>query len=577
MSPQPPPEDKNRKYLEILKKGITPFDRFVSRGDIKDHVDVPTPRGDLDTRVMDAIEKISNDSVSLSIPILGVAGSGKTHVYWALKDKERILKDPNWTIIYVPSPPTAIRILFHVYTCIANEFPGFIDIVSKNLIERFSANGKPEIDDVVKNATAVYPSEFGDCIKMLVVYGLIDNKRKRDLARRWIFGEAIDEREFEGLDIHSVIEEDTTGLAMIKLITEYLLTYGDSIDNPKKHKIIVLFFDEFESPFRISGTEAEAKFIDTLNRIFREDNYFLLIAAVLKDVWDKILGLFDDPFKSRMQPIVELQPFLFDDVKDLIAKSQEKFWKENGMDPPEDMLFPLNEAVVKHIFDRTRGNPRETIKLTRILTEKVVGGEITIEEITGDAKPKDSDAQATSSTDATRQLDNVLEQGGLVFDVTTSNVIYAFLKGVQEIAMVHHPEEETPQPQLDFKFISTDNKEKTVGAVLDTTKEKIAFDIPAVKTFDRSAGVAAYYCAKRLEEGMKGKKFDRAVMVIPESTGGEKLQYILESSPGLAVFRINQEQAEVLVKTALNPDLALSKLIYEFSNLIMKWNDSDNE
>ncbi|HME53781.1 MAG TPA: hypothetical protein VKM55_16250 [Candidatus Lokiarchaeia archaeon] len=564
-------------YLEILRKGITPFDRFVSRGDIKDHVDIPTPRGDLNDRVLDAVEHIATDSVSLSIPILGVAGSGKTHAYWALKDLEKSLPDPNWTIIYIPSPPTAIRILFHVYTCIADDFPGFIDIVSRNLIDRFSDSADDDLDDVVRKATAAYDPEFGDCIKMLVAYGLIKEKRKRMLARRWIFGEAIDEHEFEDLDIHSVIEEDETGLAMIKLITEYMLMPGNSIDNPKRHKIIVLFFDEFESPFRINGTEAEAKFIDTLNRIFREVDYFLLIAAVLKDVWEQIVGLFDDPFKSRMQATAELQPFSFDDVKNLVTKSQEKFWNENHVKPPEDIFFPLNEEILKHIFERTLGNPRETIKLTRVLMEKIVAGELTIDQIMGEGTERANEVQAGTEEETTKHLDHIIDREKIMFDVTPSNVIYAFLKGLQEIAMVHHSEDETPQLALDFKFLSVDNREKTVGAVVDTTKEKIAVDIPAAKSFDHSAGVAAYYCAKRLEEGMKASQFQRAAMIIPESTGGEKLQYILESNPELAVFRITQEQADLLVKTALDPDLALSEIVYLFSNMVMKWADLPDE
>jgi hypothetical protein len=571
-----PPET----YLEILKKGLTPFDRFVSRGDIKDQIDVPTPRGDLDARVMEAIDRISGNGVSLSIPILGVAGSGKTHAYHALKDKERSLTNPNWTIIYIPSPPTAIRILFHVYTCIANEFPGFIDIVSKNLIERFPPRWIGEnhsIDSVVKRATSFYPPEFHDPIAMLVVYGLSDNKHKKTLARRWIFGEGIDEHEFEGLGIHSVIEEDSTGLAMIRLITEHLLIDGPEPGAPMRHKIMVFFFDEFESPFKIQGAEAEAKFIDTLNRIFKEVGHFLLIAAVLKEVWEKILCMFDDPFKARMQSLMDLKPFTFDDVKSLIVASEEQFWRGNNISPPEDMLFPLNEAVLKHIFERTRGNPREAIKLTRLLTEKIVHGELSIDDITGDGKPKDAAAQAALEEKATKEVDGFLDREALVFDVNAANVIYAFLKGLQEIAFVHHPDEDPPLLQFEYKFISIDAKEKTVGALLELPKENVALDIPAIKSFDRSAGVAAFYCAKRLDEGMKAKRFSRALMVIPDSTGGEKLQYILESNPGLAVFRIDQAQAELLVKTALDPDIHLSRIVYEMTNLVMKWDIKSEE
>ncbi|NMC05115.1 MAG: hypothetical protein GYA24_07890 [Candidatus Lokiarchaeota archaeon] len=566
----PPPE----AYLEILRKGITPFDRFVSRGDIKDQIDVPAPRGDLDARVMEAIDRISANGVSLSIPILGVAGSGKTHAYHALKDKERGLANPNWTTIYIPSPPSAIRILFHVYTCIVNEYPGFIDIVAKNLVDKFQGKfmgADNSIDGLVKRATSAYPLEFHDPIAMLIVYGTSDNKHKKTLARRWIFGEGIDEREFENLGIHSVIEEDNTGLAMIRLITEYLLIDGPEPGAPKRHKIMVFFFDEFESPFKIQGAEAEAKFIDTLNRIFKEVSHFLLIAAVLKDVWEKILGMFDDPFKARMQALVELKPFTLDDVKSLIFASQEQFWKANNMPVPQDMLFPLNEAVLKHIFERARGNPRETIKLTRVLTEKIVSGELALDEITGNGKPRDAATQAALEEKATKEVDGLLDREALVFDVNAANVIYAFVKGLQELAFVHHPEDDPPLLQFEHKFISIDAKEKTVGALLQLPKENVAFDIPAIKTFDRSAGVAAYYCAKRLDEGIKAKRFNRAIMVIPTSTGGEKLQYILESNPALSVLRIDQSQAELIVKTALDPDMHISQIVYEMTNIVMKW------
>jgi len=232
---------------------------------------------------------------------------------------------------------------------------------------------------------------------------------------------------------------------------------------------------------------------------------------------------------------------------------------------------------LKHVFERTQGNPRETIKLTRILMEKVVAGEITIDEIMGEGTTRTNESQVGADDEATKQLDHIIDREKIMFDVTPSNVIYAFLKGLQEIAMVHHSEEETPQLSLDFKFLSVDNREKTVGAIVDAIKEKIAVDIPAVKSFDRSAGVAAYYCAKRLEEGINAGQFHRAAMIIPNSTGGEKLQYILESNPGLAVFRINQEQADLLVKTALDPEISLSEIVYLFSNMVMQWIDMPDE
>ncbi len=595
MSDQLTDEQKDL-YLDVLKEGTTPFDRFVSRGDVEDPVDIPNPRRDIDRAVMNAIKKSAADRTARFIPLLGSAGSGKTHAFWAFKDAEKKLLqgegaegaekvEPNWTVVYIPSPPTAVRILFHIYTCLINEIPDIIDKVSKAIVhnyggdkKKFGIFGKADIDEIIASATNDYPGVFADCVKTLITYGMESNSSKRAFAKRWLLGEAVDEAELEELKIQSVIESDDVCLAMIKLISKHL------------NKVLVLYFDEFESPYRTHGPEAEVKFLETLKRMYNEVQNVIIVAAILKDIWPRVLEVADAPFKSRMEPDVELKPFTFGDVKLWFAKVQEHFWSLNNLDMPPDPLFPLNETVLKIIFDRTHGNPRETIKLTRVFIDKLVYGDLTLAEITEQTKPeaipaKVEPAVVTTSPLATltptkvaaaappapsaaqQKVEEIIDTEGLIVDVNPASVLGAVTKGIQKVAAKANQAADAIKVTLGHKFF-IGGKEKEIGALIEFSGQKVGIDIPAVKTFDRSGGVAAFYSAKRLVDGLTNNTYARAIIIMPESTSGEKTQYLFEQNPGLLDFKLNQKQAEDLIRQAMLPDVEPTKETYIFFNKV---------
>lgn len=556
-------------HLDILKEGITPFDRFVSRGDVKDRVDIPGPRGGMDGTIIAAARDVMVGGGARFIPVLGGAGSGKTHAYWALKDKETSGSD--WTVVYIPSPPTAVRILLHVYTCITNEIPWFVDTVAVNLLRKVApackegAHGWHEIDEIAMRAATAYPEAFSGCIKALLACAMAGDKKSRNLARRWILGEAIDEKEADRLGIHSVIEEDDTCLAMMSLIAEFL------------GKAVVLFFDEFESPYRTSGPEAEAKFIETLQLVFDRVPRVVFVGAVLKDIWPRVLEVAGGGFVGIMDPPIELQPFTMGDILSWFLQCQEAFWRERRMEPPGDPTFPLNEAVLCHVHQRAGGNPRETIKLTRVFVEKVVAGELSLDEFgpgrdAGGVDAGTTGARGPSLDDAsTREIDGIIDREGLVFDVSSASMTAAVMKGIQEIAWMEHPEEDSPETIYEHAF-TVDGKERKIGALVTIGTEKVGFDLPSVKTFDRSGGVAAYYCAKRLADGIQAGEFHRAVIVMPEATAGDKLSFLLDGGTPISVVRLDQARAEMLVQTALNPEMHLGDDIYNIAAVITGWN-----
>ena len=77
-------------YLDVLREApLMPFSNFVSRGDIPDKIDISRPRSFIDREVYRLVTQTHRDRSSRLIPILGSAGTGKTHAYHSFKDKEK--------------------------------------------------------------------------------------------------------------------------------------------------------------------------------------------------------------------------------------------------------------------------------------------------------------------------------------------------------------------------------------------------------------------------------------------------------------------------------------------------------
>ena len=251
-------------------------------GDIKDKVDISRPRSVIDREVYRLVRQIYRDRSTRLLPILGSAGTGKTHAYHSFKDKEIENKkkleqaeetqeidvsqfEPvDWKIIYVPSPPASIRVLLHVYTCIIEEVgPDIINKVSKRLVAKWGGekkgilSSKPKPEDIIPKGIREFPGVFADCVKALVEYQL-GSKQKKGLAERWLLGEDLETEELDALGISSVVEEDDVCLALIKIITENL------------DQVLILYFDELESPYRMHGEAAERKFLEILKRLYNE-------------------------------------------------------------------------------------------------------------------------------------------------------------------------------------------------------------------------------------------------------------------------------------------------------------------
>ncbi|MFX1410922.1 MAG: hypothetical protein ACFFA6_11245 [Promethearchaeota archaeon] len=562
-------DDKNM-YLDVLRESpVLPFSNFVSRGDISDQVDIARPRSYIDREVYRLVRQTYRDRSSRLIPILGSAGSGKTHAYHAFKDKEREnkkklenavesqelevgqLEPVNWTIVYVPSPPASIRVLLHVYTCIIEECgPELLDIVSERLIEKWGGKKaglfqKPKIDEVIQKGIREFPGVFADCVKAFVTYQL--DKNKKALAERWLLGEDLEDEELSEIGINSVLEEDDTCLSMIKIITENL------------DRVLILYFDELESPYRMLGEVAERKFLEILKRLYNEVKGLVITIAVLKEIWPRIIEIADAPLRSRMEPEQDLKPFSLNDLKIFFSKSMEAFWEENNLNPPLYPLFPLNEKLLEMIYDKTQGNPRNSIKLCRRFIDKVVMDEMTVDEllkvgaeIVATAKPPTEVEEEAIDFSKPREIvkktiEDILAEEEYSIEVNPQSIAGATLKCIN---MIGEEKGKKFKTQMEFKF-KLGKRAQTLAALIQAEGRKWGIEIPSIKTFDRSAGVAGYYAAKRLKDAITEKAIDAGILIVPTGTGGAKYEMILKNNPEIHRVELNNEIGEKLIENAL--------------------------
>ncbi len=564
------PEDKEM-YLDVLREApMPPFSNFVSRGDIRDKVDVSRPRNYIDREVFRLVRQTYRDRSSRLLPILGSAGTGKTHAYHSFKDKElenrkkletsediqelevNQLEPIDWSIVYVSSPPASIRVLLHIYTCLIEDCgPEILDTVSKRLIKKWGGEKEglfqrpKKIEEVILMGIREFPGVFADCVKALVTYQL--DKNKKALAERWLLGEDLEPEELSALGINSVVEDDDVCLALIKIITENL------------DRVIILYFDELESPYRMHGEVAERKLLEILKRQYNEVKGLVIIIAVLKEIWPRILEIADQPLRSRMEPEQELKPFSLNDLKIFFSRSMEVFWDENNLNPPLYPLFPLNEKLIELIFEKTKGNPRNSIKLCRRFIDKVIMEEMTVEQLLEAGAdfvatvrpPSELEEQIVDFSKPreviTKTIEDILAEEEYTINVNPQSVAGAALKCIKNVGEQKGKEFKT---QMEFKFM-LGKRLQTLAALIETGGKKWGFEIPSIKTFERKAGVAGYYAAKRLKDAISEKALEAGILIVPRGSGGAKDDMILHNNTEIHEVEIDSEIGERLIANAL--------------------------
>jgi len=504
-----PTDFDKQMYLDILRED-PPLRRYVSRGDTPDDVDIPGPHQEADRAIWRVARFTMKDHTPRFQPILGTSGMGKTHQFWVIKEQEDIFAAGNFLAVYVPSPPSPIRIPLHIHTCIVDEtgdelFEEAVDY----LITKFGGvkGVTHEIYDytyAMERLLVDYPGISSDAVKALLRYRL--DPGTADLARRWLLGDALSEHELDRLGVRTILEEDDVTLAMIKILTE------------GSKRPIVLFVDEMEGPYNAYGEEAERNFLEIMKRIYNETKNVVIVASCLSEIWNRVYDIADGPMKSRMEAVVHLKPFSKDDVAAFVTETMTKYWQQQNIEPPSDSLYPYAEQDIEAAFIESEGNPREAI---RYLIHR-------LEEIFFDKK----------EIQVAPQEDYVIK---LTATVVLNSIVQALTLAAKPLGI-----------EVELQ-VSGAGSQKQQAAILELTKEGtthyVGIDLPNVKDWNRSGGVAAYYSANRLKKVLDADAVKAAVIAVPAPTKGAKFEALFEEiGSKMLTLRLDEETATLFVR-----------------------------
>ncbi|MFX1252969.1 MAG: hypothetical protein ACFFCZ_15285 [Promethearchaeota archaeon] len=509
---------KLRMCLLALKGEPTPFDRYVSKAYVPDMIDISRPRHAAEKAFLTSLRVVEEENF-VFLPIIGEAGTGKTHFFWFIKEIERKYSN-YWRCVYVPSPPSSERINLHIYSCCLDQLSDLLPIASNNLMLDFlnyRTREKITREEFIDKVTKNYPSASKDILTALFTYKEKRGKNKI-LAERFLLGDLLPNLSSLSIEARS-LEDNVIGVAL-KLLAHYY------------RKTLVFYFDELEIPFRSKIEGIKEAFLLSLKNLSNIPNT-VIIAACLTDFWPNfktnLMNLFPDMVKEAV-----LLPFSVQDLKDFYWKSMNQWWQSVcGVFPPsENPYFPLVESDFDEILLKTNGNPRTCIKLIRKYLDIRFSSFL---EGNGDTPDFSHDDSLT--------LDIVEEEALTITAETISQALKTTI--TDRFKSLKYQYELVEKPQ----FASKDR----ISFYLNVENIKIGVQIPKVKSFNRNGGIVAYYALQSLKNAIDTGDIHYGLMIAPYQTQGEKfIDLLAQTEFRVKCLYVNGEVAENLILHSQN-------------------------
>jgi len=370
-------ENRKELLLNVLKWGNNPFKKFVSTGEIKEDLDLVNSRVELTQKIKELVENETN----FILPIIGDVGSGKTHLFWALRNNLYY-----YNTIYISLEYVYKKLFSNIYSefienleieplkFIVNQMCdnwgalerkfGFFHVVDIEKVQKCA------FEQLSSNFNDIEPETLKDVINGITIHQL--DPYKKIEAERWLLGELMDAKELSMLNLTHDLRKGKNAYLMLRLLVE----------NSKSGTI--LFIDDFGKIISIMSPQSkQAEEVFDPSWLYGTEVTPNDIAAdteeSLVDIRKKYSEKNPELLSSLREPFYLLE-FKEEDVYELYSSTMSKFYENiniaNFTKAFQNQFYPLNKRILKYVFERANGNPRAVIKLLiKIFNEIIYSNE----------------------------------------------------------------------------------------------------------------------------------------------------------------------------------------------------------
>ncbi|NVM19413.1 MAG: hypothetical protein HWN80_17060 [Candidatus Lokiarchaeota archaeon] len=397
-------ENNEERLLNIIRWGNNPFKKFVSTSEIKEELDLVKSRDNLIKNIKSIVKQNSN----FILPIVGDVGSGKTHLFWALKNNLYY-----YNAFYISLESVYKKFFYNIYSEFIESLGiGPLKFVVNQLCENWGALEKKygffhvvDIEKVKQTAikqlstkySEIEPETLIDAINGITTHQL--DPYKKIEAERWLLGKLMDAKELSTLNLSQDLHKGKNAYILLRLLIENS-KLGTILFIDDFEKIIKIMLPEDESseevfdPSWLYGPEmspndiASEKIFNKIIQLQQIEGLRIIITLKSIESLEQIKKKYqelDSELLSLIREPLFLKDFSEDDIFEFYTNTMSKFYdsiESNELTQAfEDPYFPLNKFTLKSIFEHTHGNPRAIIKILIKLFNELIDDEEDLEFI----------------------------------------------------------------------------------------------------------------------------------------------------------------------------------------------------
>jgi len=392
-------ENKRKKLIDVLKWGNTPFKKFVSTGEIREELGLVKSRKNF----INTIENIVKEDKNFILPIIGDVGSGKTHLYWALKNSLY-----RYNTFYISLEYIYKKFFYNIYSeFIENLELAPLKFIINQLCDEWGACERKfgffhvaDLEKIKNYAFKLLSKKYSKIeteILTDIICGIVAHQLdpyKKIEAERWLLGELMEAKELSRLNLSNDLRKGKNAFMMLRLL----------IENSKSGTI--LFIDDFEKIISITEPKDESaeeiydpswlygpgkspddiaaeKVFNKIVQLQQIEGLCIVITLKSIDALEEIKKKYQEQNADLLFSIKEplfLLDFKEEDIFEFYKERMRNFYEDIRISDFnkafQNPYFPLNKRILRNIYESTKGNPREIIKvLIKIFNEIIYSNE----------------------------------------------------------------------------------------------------------------------------------------------------------------------------------------------------------